>query len=328
MRCLFAGLVWALAPVFFLAAQASPSQWTIPRDDLETAVIGVAEFRYVPARDAPGYAPEQSFLGGSVARLLREKLREIPVHEINGEERTAWLQGITAAEKRTVLKKLDELVTARDALFFPGAGLADSAKRESLEDEIENQRNILRVLDDLPPESIELIAEKKLSLLTEGLTEGLLPPVMDPQAAAAKARVDYLVWGTMREEDAGLVSIAASLYSSRAQLTLFSGEVTGSPGELEGLADRLFSRMAAALTGRAWACLDIATNPPSAYIYVDGELAGIGSARLAYVRPGAYRLSFYADGYEAGEEHIFLEPDSREKKDYALTEAPQASALL
>jgi hypothetical protein len=90
----------------------------------------------------------------------------------------------------------------------------------------------------------------------------------------------------------------------------------------------MFFRLAASLAGRPWASLDITTDPPYAHIYVDGELAGIGRARLAYVRPRAYRLSFYADGCDVLEDFVSLEPESRQEKDYRLQSVPQETLLI
>ena len=326
MRRILTGLLLALLPVCFLPGQASPVEWKLPVDTLTEAVLGVAEFRFIPGwKEAP---VAQSFLGKNLARLFLERVREIHTHEIDDRERRDYAMSIIHAEKLVIQKKLNELRSARDALYFPGIGIADSSRQKSIADDIEVQTERLLVLSELEPEGVELIPEKKLVFLKKDLVDDLLPPVMDQQAAAAKGKVDYLLWGTVREEAAGLLSLTVSLYASRPMLTLFSGRVTGSLGEFDRLVDRLFFRMATALAGRPWAILDISTAPSAAYIYVDGELAGIGAARLAYVRPGNYRLSFYADGFEVFEERITLEPESRGKKHYELASVSQETVLL
>ncbi|MDR1933166.1 MAG: PEGA domain-containing protein [Spirochaetales bacterium] len=325
MRRIFAGLFFALFAVCLLPGQTSSTEWEIPRDTLAEAVIGVAEFSYTAGRRP---SVSQSFLGVSIARLLREKLHEIKTHEIDGWERGEYAMSIIFAERETIRKKLNELLASRDALYFSGISVRDEQKRKTLTEEIEPLRERLRILETLDHETIEIIPEKKLTLLATAADEGLLPPVMEPQSAAAKARVDYLLWGTVHEEAAGLLSLTVSLYAARSRQTLFSGAATGSPDELDSLVDRLFFRMAASLAGRPWASLDITAQPPDAYIYVNGELTGIGGARLAYVRPGSYHLSFHADGYELLEVDVALEPESRQTVNYRLTPADQPAVFL
>jgi hypothetical protein len=327
LRRFLAGLFLALLPVCLLPGQTAPAEWEIPRDTLAEAVIGVAEFRYIPAR-GDSSEPSRDFLGRNIARLFREKIREITTHEIGDLERGDYFMSIITAERNLIMKKLDELTANRDALHFSGTSLPDSSRKDSLAEEIETLRERLRILARLDPQTIEIIAEKKLVLTKETEAEGLLSAVMDPRAAAAKAKVDYLLWGTLREEAAGMLSLSVSLYAARARITLFSGTLTSASGELDRLAGRMFLRLAASLAGRPWASLDIRTDPPDAYIYVDGELAGIGRARLAYVRPGGYRLSFYADGYDVLEERVSLEPESVQEKDFRLAPVAQETILL
>jgi hypothetical protein len=339
MRRVFAGLVFALLPLCLLPGQSSSivdEEWEIPQDTLSQAVIGVAEFRYLrePGRGRPSSmpgspsAPSQSFLGVNLARLFREKLLEIKTHEISGGERDEYAMSIISAERTAILKKMNELAASRDALYFAGTALRDEAKQESLTEEIEILKERLGILNTIDDEKIEIISEKGLILLESGANEGLLPVVMDPQSAAAKDKVDYLLWGTVHEEAAGLLSLTVSLYAARSRQALFTGSATGSVGELDSLVDRLFFRLAASLTGRPWANLDIVTQPPDAYIYADGELAGIGRARLAYARPGSHHLSFYADGYDVLEEDISLEPESRQTMQYELIAVPRPTMLL
>jgi hypothetical protein len=339
MRRVFAGLFFALLPLCPLPAQTS-AEWTIPHDTLGQAVIGVAEFRYLQAPTGAGRAssvpgapsvPSQSFLGVNLARLFREKLQEIKTHEIGGTELGEYAMSIISGERAAILKKMNELAASRDALYFSGTTLRDESKQESIAEEMETLKERLRILETLDFEEIGIIPEKGLSLLVAagaGTNEGLLPVVMDPQSAAEKGKVDYLLWGTVREEAAGILSLTVNLYASRSRQTLFSGSASGSAGELDRLVERLFVRMAGALTGRPWASLDITTRPSDAYIYAEGELAGIGVARLAYVRPGSHHLSFYADGYEVLEVDVPLDPESRSAVTYELVPSPQPDIRL
>jgi hypothetical protein len=297
------------------------------------AVVGVAEFRYVPMLapdDDPRREASASFLGVNLAKLFHEKIQEIKIHEIGESEWADYTGSIISAEKEKVLKKIDELRKSRDALYFSGIAMRDGNKQDSLAEEIEIQRERLGFLSQLNFSDIEIIQEKDLKLLSSGtgLTDGLLPVVMDPQAAAANAQVDYLLWGTLREDVGGLLSLSVSLYAARQKKTLFSGSAPGSADQLDVLADRVFSRLASSLIGRPWATLDIRTNPAYAYIYVDGVLQGIGATRLAYVKPGTYRLSFYSDGYEVLERSIVLENESSQTVNYELVSAPLETILL
>ncbi|MDR1626292.1 MAG: PEGA domain-containing protein [Spirochaetia bacterium] len=329
MRRFLAGLACFFVPGFFLAAQATEVEVeAIPQDTLVEAVIGVAEFRYLPAAGGPpgggvsaqGAQAPAPFLGATLARIFREKIAEITIHEIGGQERADYSRSIVAAQRAAVLKKIDELHGSRDALFFSGAAVPDGAKQDSLAEEIEVLQERLGFLSRLDVADVEIIGEKKLTLLSSatGMTEGLLPPVLDPQSAAAAAKADYILWGTLKDDTGGLLTLSVSLYAARQNKTVFSGSASGAVDQLERLADGVFFRLASSLTGRPWASLDIETNPSYTYIYVDGVLQGIGNTRLAYVRPGTYHLSFYSDGYEVLEQDVTLENESRQSLRFAL----------
>ncbi|MDR1179032.1 MAG: PEGA domain-containing protein [Spirochaetales bacterium] len=322
MRRFFRGLAcFLVSGLFFTAPAPAVEVDDIPLDTLVDVIVGVAEFRYIPASAAKppgGISPawdseiSSSFLGVNLAKIFCEKIKEITVHEIGEDELADYVGSIITAEKEIVLKKIDELRGNRDALIFSGAAVPDESKYDSLSEEIEVQKERLEFLLGLGVSDIEVIREKNLKLLSAGTgtAEELFPPVMDPRAAAAKAKVDYMLWGTLREEGGGLLRLSVSLYAARQKKTVFSGSASGSVDQLDLLADRVFSRLASSLTGRPWATLDITTSPSFAYIYVDGELQGIGNTRLAYVKPGRYHLSFYSDGFEVLEQDIVLENES------------------
>ncbi|MDR1317482.1 MAG: PEGA domain-containing protein [Spirochaetales bacterium] len=295
----------------------------IPLDTLVDMLVGVAEFRYIPASAAkqPGGISSawdsqtpSTFIGVNLAKIFREKIKEIIVHEIGEDALAGYVGSIITAEKEIVLKKIDELRGNRDALIFSGTAVPDESKYDSFSVEIEVQKERLEFLSGLGVADIEVIREKNLKLLSAGTgtAEELFPPVMDPRAAAAQAKVDYMLWGTLREEGGGLLRLSVSLYAARQKKIVFSGSSSGSVDQLDLLADRVFSRLASSLTGRSWATLDITTSPSYAHIYVDGELLGIGNTRLAYVKPGSYHLSFYSDGFEVLEQDIVLENESRQ----------------
>jgi hypothetical protein len=326
MRRSVPALFLALLPVCFLPGLPwdSPDDWENPADTLTEAVIGVAEFRF-NASEA-----RTAFLGGNVARLFREKLSEISIHELNEEEGGQYALGIIAAEREKILRRIEELRASRDALFFPGTALRDSSRGESLTGDIEKEQEKLRRINALAPSEITLIREKKLRLLEPAGTAAaeLLPPVQNPQQAARDAKVDYLLWGSIREEVAGLISITASLYSARAKSALFSGFATGTVDEMESLVDRLFTSLAEAVAGRPWATLEIRTDPKNALVFVDGSLRGIGNVKLPYIRPGTYRVSIYADGYDTLEKEILLEARSRQNLSLDLAPAPLPEVTL
>jgi hypothetical protein len=328
MRRFFLTLACFLAPGFFLAAQTPVNEPdAIPPDTLAEAFIAVAEFRYLPASADGAPAP---FLGVNLAKIFCEKIKEITIHEIGENERSDYAESIIKAQRTAVLKKIDELMKNRDALFFPGAAVWDEAKLNSLTEEIAYQKERLEFLLRLEAADIEIIEEKKLTLLSSatGMTEGILRPVSDPRSAAAAAKADYLLWGTLKDDAAGVLRLSVSVYAARQNKTISSASASGSTDQLELLADRVFFRLASALTGRPWANLDIATNPSQAYIYVDGVLQGIGNTRLAYVKPGMYHLSFYSDGYEALERDVFLEHESRQTINIELSPVFSEPVLL
>ena len=140
----------------------------------------------------------------------------------------------------------------------------------------------------------------------------------DPALAAAAGQVDYLVYGTVEEELAGYYSVTARFYGVLAEKVLYTGHGSGELDEMDRVVDELFQDFATAVTGRDWAVLDVVAEPKEAGVFIDGKLAGIGKARLAYATPGVYKVEVKAAGYGAAFEEVVLIPSAREKRTLSL----------
>lgn len=292
-----------------------------PKDSLEEAVFGVAEFR------TEAVEMRIAYLGENIARLFAEKLSEIRAREMSPGEGIAYAAGIIGEARRNAVKRLDELHARRDLLLFPGSALPAPDRFAELSVMIKEERDLLARLDGLSPAEIELVREKRFRI-REAEADGriLLAPALDPAQAAAKAGVDYLLYGTVREEAAGYITVSISFYGARAGTVLHTGRATGPLEGTELLVDGLFDGLAGAAAGRPWAGLEIRAEPKGSGIFVDGELRGISGARLSYVRPGSYRILVRADGYEPQEEVVELQSSSRLLREYTLT--PTGAELM
>ena len=293
-----------------------------PRDDAEKALLGVARF------ELSGEAVPDTYLGDNIARLLAEKIAEIPAHYVGDPERDALAAAAVAAARRTVLMSLDDLQSRRSALLFSGSlPHREPAGRASLEASIEAARMKLRDLDLLNPRDVAVRRERMLVFSApKGEGELLLPPAIHPPRAAERAGVDYLVHGTVDAETEDFFTATAYLYGTSSGLTLGSARATGSRGDTDRVAADLFRGLATAVAGRAWAFLRVSAEPEDAEVFADDVLIGIGEGRLAFVAPGAYQIRVAAPGHHSREETLELAPFAVEERRVELT--PMDPALL
>ncbi len=294
-----------------------------PRDTKTQAVLGVAEF-HVLRSQAQG-----EFLGRSVAGLFLERLSEIKTHTVDPTERKAAALGIIGSSRRKLLKEIDDYYAKRDLILFSGLAQARSDKVVEYSSAMEAGREKLRKLNFLSWEDVEIVREKKLALAKANVEGKFLDPVKgDPALAAAAAQADYLVYGTVEEELAGYYSVTVNLYGVLAEKVLYSGYASGELDEMDRVVDELFLEFATAVSGRDWAVLDVAAEPKDAGIFINGNLAGIGKARLAYTSPGIYRVEVKAAGYEGAVEEAVLIPFAREKKTFSLVPLDARKIIL
>ena len=244
-------------------------------------------------------------------------------------ERKAAALGIIGSTRRKLLKEVDDFYGKRDAIIFSGLAEAKSEKVVEFTSGMEAAREKLRRLSFLAWEDIEIVREKKLSLAKPNTEGRFLDPVTgDPALAAAAGQVDYLVFGTVEEELAGYYSVTAQLYGVLAEKVLYSGHGSGELDEMDRVVDELFQDFATAVAGRDWAVLDVTAEPKDAGVFIDGKLAGIGKARLAYATPGVYKVEVKAAGYGDGFEEVVLIPGAREKRNLKLPPLDAAKIIL
>jgi hypothetical protein len=324
-RCAFLSAVFFASVYFFfsgpllISAQTPAPESTVPtnfppKDELKKVVLGVAEFRFI------GTDVRDRYFGKNVARLFLEKVLEIKTHNIGSEEESSYAEGIIAEFRRQKIKEIDGIYLKRDALLFSSLSVSTAAKFAEYTAAIDKAKKVLSRLADLPASEIVILREKELAHLKMNTDDNrLLPPVLGyPAAAAAAGKVDYLLWGTIEAEAADYFTVSAYFFGSRSGRILYSSRAVGQFAEMDRIVDGMFQDLAAAVTGREWACLSVSAEPKDAGIFVDGTLIGIGKASLPYTLPGTYRVLIQAAGYETIEEEVILGPFRREKKAYTL----------
>jgi hypothetical protein len=290
------------------------SDFSPPKDGAEEAVIGVAEFRM------RGSSSRDLFLGRNIGRLFLEHVGEVSTHAIGPNEREFYAAGLIRKARLEELKTIDSTYEKRDSLLFSGLRRPESGTYAAFSGIIERAKKNIARYDSLDPAEVEIIEEKKLLLAKTQRDENLLSPVFGaPRDAARAAKVDYLLWGDVEEELPGYFYVSVYLYGATADRVLYSDSSLGRFNELDSLVDEMFLNLATALVGRDWAGLEISLEQKDAGIFLDGDLVGIGEAKLSYIKPGPYRLLIGAGGYETREEDIVLESRSVLKKVYTLT---------
>jgi len=70
--------------------------------------------------------------------------------------------------------------------------------------------------------------------------------------------------------------------------------------------------------GSDWGSLTINSDPVKSIVYVNGEFAGIGNFRLAYVKPGEKKIHIEAPGYLAEDKTITLTANEDNKISFKL----------
>lgn len=164
----------------YAQARVLAEDWVMPGEKNTEAYLAVAEFRF------SGTQARGAFLGENVARLFREKLSEVPTHTIGEAEAEDYARGLITQEREKILKKINELGENISALYFAGAGLRDTAKEETLREELAEERKKLLLADALSPQDVQFVREKKILLMGPG-TKRAAPTPTPPPAGAAGA---------------------------------------------------------------------------------------------------------------------------------------------
>lgn len=284
--------------LFFVAvalasAGATESAVEPPEDPKEEYVVGLAQFTSAFLR------PHHAYLATSIPSLLRERVAGIRVHQFTGREPAAYRAQLLRQAVRKAGRELTKAHEARDALLFSSSDEYDEHTRK-----IEEARAQLEALEAMSPDAVSVEPSKPVRLSEPEGTGRLFEPVLRrPDLVAEELDVDLLVWGALEQIEEYLY-VECHAYSAAAGETLLSFGDAVSLDDVDRAVEALATELATVILGRPWGTVRVTAEPADAEIRVDGELVGMGSARVPYLAPGAHDLLVSRTDYAGDEQTV------------------------
>ncbi len=279
-----------------------------------------------------GLAPENTYLGSSIPRLLIERLSPIRKHTLSRTERHDHARRIVNDALRAALRQLGELRERRSELLLQGADAdALNARIAEVERRVERLRRLRS-----EPAAVAVAPAKPLRLVGPEATERLLPaPPFSALGAAEAADLDLIVTGELEEFDSFFYVEAHALDTAAGRTVLTVRDVLPRGGVMEALGP-LTDELARLLIGQPWSVLTIDPSPAEAAVYVDGAYAGTGFTELSYQPLGPHRVRAAAPGHRPVERTVMLTAsglrwaprlDPAELRSLTVTTDPPGAAL-
>ena len=288
------GRSFAVAVAGLLALSQSGHGDSPPADPRADWRVGVTALRAVHL------SAQNAYLASAIPRLLLERLAPIRRHRLSAAERLGRARLVLTAAIRGASERLAELQRRRDR-----AALART-ETDELEQQLGEARDRLRALRELPPEELEIVVHKPLSMTAVGSDDPLLPaPRFAPLQATREADLDLLITGELEEVDGVLfLQIRALDGNLERQVLSFRDVVRGE--RLDDTLAEVERQLAELLLGEPWGTLTVAPTPAQSAVYVDGAFVGLGVVELPYQVLGPHAVRVTAPGHEPLERTVTL----------------------
>lgn len=303
-----------------VSQQRSPTA-ELPKDQQASYRIGVARFQGVSLQ------PEREYLTSSVPQLLFERLQRVPGRMLSAAERAGLRRNLLDTATAARAASLASLQNQRDELLFSSADPARIATdRASLSRQIEESRAALMSLREADPSVIPVADEKPLEF-----KRGSEGPLLEPpegsltealESYARKQGLDALIYGTV-EEIQGYLFFEVVIWSALSRQTVYAYQDAVEPQEVSLLLETLSAETADAVLGRPWGILSVEVMPRDAAVYLDGNLAGLGSTEIRYLKPGEHRVTVRAEGYAAQDATVTIREGETGRIEFSLAETPK-----
>ncbi|WP_319477566.1 PEGA domain-containing protein [Marispirochaeta aestuarii] len=268
-----------------------------PREEYRIALAGFT---------ALGLPREHAYLAQALPRLMLHTLAGLDSRYISDKEKSAYIWRIEREARREAALKSAK---AREDNSF------DAIKSGSLESQLNDETTETEEEGLLPAE----IQDYKRIELFNG--PGEIPDLpVDPAQYCRENDLDMLISGRI-ESIGELVYFSLEAYTfAEARWDEFFFSASG----FTTLEDALLQARGALrekVLGRPWSSLSIITRR-DAWIYLDGELRGVGGLNNLILSPGGHRIRIEAEAAETLAESVFLQAGEEQRLEFSLTESP------
>lgn len=257
---------------------------------------------------------ENKYLINSIPLLLFEGIEELTTHTITLEQKEAYQKAVIMEEIQKLIKNIELKQQERDMLVFKLEQEKINNKiKEQINKEIENylkQVNELRSYDFHKikiPQEIDVKYIKDNNQLTL-----IMPPAYSPLQYMKEKKIDLLVYGII-EEIENYLYLEINIFDSLLEKMVYSYKDTSLSEDIISCLSEIKKELAFNILGRSWASVRIKAEPSTAYIYVNGEFAGIGESDIAYLKTGKSSVLISHPDYIDQEIEIVLS-DNEEKE--------------
>jgi hypothetical protein len=286
-------LLCILFPQFLGAAED-------PRQEYTVAVSGFT---------ALGLPREHAYLAEALPRLMLHTLSGLESRYISNKEKSAYIQRI---EQESLRKAARTAADSRKEKSFSAIKNGSMRSQEKEESSAPVEEMV----------SLEELADYKPVRLFNA--NGEVPKIpVDPAQYCRDNKLDMLISGTIE-------SIGELVYFSLKAYTFADArwdEFFVSASGFTVLEDALLQARGALrqkVLGRPWSSLSVVTRR-DAWIYIDGELQGVGGLNNLILAPGDHTVRIEAEAAETLEAQIRLQEGEDEVLEYSLTDSPVPS---
>jgi hypothetical protein len=288
------------APAPGAASSQSTPDLSVPVDAAKEWTVGFTVF------SGEGLSPENAYLAFSLPLLLEDEVSGLTTHAYTKEEGGLARKAIISRELLTVEQGITRIRKERDALLFgdtPPTPSALSALDVRLA-AILARRDFLQGLDS---SKIEVKDEKPIKR-KEGSGVGKLldTPHVPPAVFCARQGLDLLLGGSVREVQGYLV-MDAWAYDAAMDRIVFTAREAAQRDELYASLPDSGRDLARVILGKKWAKIAFSPDPPSASLYIDGNLLASGVSPALYISPGEHEVQVTSPGCFDQTQSITLE---------------------
>ncbi|MBN1698282.1 MAG: PEGA domain-containing protein [Spirochaetales bacterium] len=232
-------------------------------------------------------SPENIHLKQSIPMLLKEDLESLEKHVVSVLQEKAYQKNILLDRIRTLNRQLIDLQKTKDAILFEN--VMESKKKAALEETEKKIGDIIKKIGEIKetdPAGITIPEELRIQIKS-GEGAGLLldPPSYSALQYTKTHGIDFLVYGHV-EEIFGYLFISISAFDRLLEEKVFDYDITLSPEEVYPALDDIKRELSLLILGREWAGLVVIPDPPTGFVYVNDEFAGIGKTEVNYLKPG------------------------------------------
>jgi len=245
------------------------------------------------------------------------------MHEYPKAELAAYRKELIEAEVRSEQTILDGLYQKRSQLYFTSA--SSSPDTSSIDGTIAQTLARISFLRKLDPAKVIVTSPKPVQFVQGQSGQQLLAaPALSAADTARERKLDFVVTGSVTQVEQYLV-VRIRGYDAALDELVVSYDDTVPPNGALTVADTVTNGLAKAILGRDFADLAVASTPPSALLYLDGDFVGIGNARVNWITVGHHTLKAQAPGYAPETEEVDIGPSQTKSVEMTLvqTERPQ-----